>query len=324
MRESTPKPICPKCGYDQSGEIATWESQCPVHGVCPECGLAFAWADVLDPARVDVPWYVEHARSRRSIFKRSLPTLWFLIIPNRFWKRVTLMGQIRIARLVVFLLILLATTHTISSVGMGASIYEEARAQNLRLTRYAKARPAQAAYFNQLKTAFDDPAYWSDLAVVSITHPYRGWLDDEYADTAEMFMIAASSSVALWVLILSVVPTTRRMAKMRFLHVVRALLLSPVGLIMLLALGRLSDAIEQLSQLSIYSPQLNDAFDRLSWIMPDVLWVFGAAYLVWIQWLWIAAIRIGWQIRPSWLLIMLGLIASILGGALGITLVWPI
>ena len=324
MPKAPAHPICPKCGYDQSGEIATWQTQCPIAGTCSECGLGFAWADVLDPARVDVPWYVEHARSCWSIVKRTLPTLWFLIIPNRFWKRVTLMGQIRIARLAAFLMILLAITHTISSVGMGASIYEEARAQNLRLTRYAQARPAQATALLQQIIHFDEPVYWIDLGVVSLTHPYRGWLDDEYADTAEMFMIAASSSVALWVLILSVVPTTRRMAKMRFLHVVRALLLSAVGLIMLFTLGRLSDAIEQLSQLSIYSPQLNDALDRLSWIMPDVLWVFGAAYLVWIQWLWIAAIRIGWQIRPSWLLILLGLIASILGGALGITLVWPI
>lgn len=322
MKEQPRKPICPKCGYDQSGEIATWEMQCPLQGTCPECGLDFAWANLLDPSRVDVPWYIEHARSRWSIIKRTLPTLWFLIIPNRFWKRVTLMGQIRIARIVVFLLILLAITHAISSVGMGASIYEDARAENLRLTRYAKARPAQAAYFNQLKTAFDEHAYWIDLAVVSVTHPYRGWLDDEYADTAEMFMIAASSSVALWVLILGVVPTTRRMAKMRFLHVVRAMMLSTVGLIMLLALGRLSDATEQLSQLWIYSPRVNDLFDQVSWIMPVVLVAFGAAYLVWIQWLWIAAIRVGWQIRPSWLLILLGMIASILGGALGIALVW--
>ncbi len=42
-------PTCPKCGYDQSGEIATWESQCPLEGRCPECGFDFVWADVMDP-----------------------------------------------------------------------------------------------------------------------------------------------------------------------------------------------------------------------------------------------------------------------------------
>lgn len=320
MREQ--RPICPKCGYDQSGAIATWESSCPVEGRCPECGFGFAWADVMDPARVDVGWYVEHAWSNWSIVKRTVPTLWYLIFPNRFWNRLTLMCRIRIGRLALCMFILFCITHMMSSVVMGLSIYEEARAQNIRLTRYAQARPAQATYLMQQKIDLRVPAYWIDLGVVSVTHPHRGFLENEYAELAGMLMIAGFSSVALWGVILGVVPTTRRMAKLRYLHVVRAILLCVIGSIVLLFLGRISDAIEQLSQLSIYSAGLNEMIDRVSWILPTVLIVFGVCYLIWIQWLWIAAIRIGWQIRPSWLLILLGMVASMLGGALGITLVW--
>lgn len=40
-------PRCPRCGYDQSGEVQTWRSACPLHGRCPECGLEFRWRYVL-------------------------------------------------------------------------------------------------------------------------------------------------------------------------------------------------------------------------------------------------------------------------------------
>ena len=36
---------CPRCGYDLSGEIATWTEACPVRGLCTECGLEFAWGE---------------------------------------------------------------------------------------------------------------------------------------------------------------------------------------------------------------------------------------------------------------------------------------
>ena len=68
-------PICPKCGYDQSGEITTWVTQCPLEGTCPECGYALYWSDVVNPSRIRLPWFVEHAESKRGLLRRTIPTL---------------------------------------------------------------------------------------------------------------------------------------------------------------------------------------------------------------------------------------------------------
>lgn len=75
MHESSPtRPECPRCGYDQSGEVARWDAvgQCPVQGVCPECGLRFLWCDLCDPKRAVAGWSFEHTRAGRVAWARSL------------------------------------------------------------------------------------------------------------------------------------------------------------------------------------------------------------------------------------------------------------
>ena len=117
--------ICPKCGYDQSGAIATWEDQCPIEGTCPECGLGFAWANIIDPARVDLRWYIEHAPRKRDLLVRSPPTLRRLLIPNLYWRSVGVSTRIEIRTLLLWLLLLLLVWHALALVPVGLGNWQE-------------------------------------------------------------------------------------------------------------------------------------------------------------------------------------------------------
>ena len=81
-------PSCPRCGYDQSGIIAAWQESCPLDGVCSECGLDFAWRDILNPEYGDLPDFFEHARRRFArTWRRALR-------PWRFWRWVRMEHRI--------------------------------------------------------------------------------------------------------------------------------------------------------------------------------------------------------------------------------------
>lgn len=110
-------PKCPRCDYDQSGEVARWEgaepAACPLAGRCTECGLELEWRLVMRP-ELQVPgWFVEFASWRR-IPRTSIMTGLMSAMPWIFWRRVRMEHPIRWGRLacavgvVVFGLIILA------------------------------------------------------------------------------------------------------------------------------------------------------------------------------------------------------------------------
>lgn len=42
--------------------FSAWTRACPLTATCPECGLTFDWADLLNPSRQRIPWLYEHAK----------------------------------------------------------------------------------------------------------------------------------------------------------------------------------------------------------------------------------------------------------------------
>ena len=90
MAKVEAQPCCPRCGYDQSGVVATWMHSCPLDGMCSECGLALQWVDVFRPDRFIVPGFVEHSRGWWRTFVAAWRTLWWTFCPSGFWRRVRL------------------------------------------------------------------------------------------------------------------------------------------------------------------------------------------------------------------------------------------
>lgn len=114
---STEPPCCPRCGYDQSGEPATWRTSCPLGGQCPECGHAFRWADLFNERRRDHRWYVEHAPGAHGFLLRYLPSFVMIVSPPRYWRRLGVDGRVQLAPLLLFVLLWAFVLHLMS---MGA------------------------------------------------------------------------------------------------------------------------------------------------------------------------------------------------------------
>lgn len=91
---------CPRCEYDQAGVVGSWGEQCPLRGVCSECGLEFAWRDVFVPPRC--VGLVEHAHGKRQWAWWGIRTALGAWRPRAFWTKVRLEHPVRIWRAVAW------------------------------------------------------------------------------------------------------------------------------------------------------------------------------------------------------------------------------
>lgn len=79
---------CPRCGYDLSGQAASWEDACDVHGTCPECGLSFHWGDLKNERMTPPRWHVEYPGGRA--IGKVLKTLGRSFRPGAFWRAISI------------------------------------------------------------------------------------------------------------------------------------------------------------------------------------------------------------------------------------------
>lgn len=118
IAQGTDPPVsatCPRCGYDQSGAIATWVDRCPLQGVCPECGLDFEWARVVRRTRDPLAWSFEHAPRAEgeelpAALRAFATTVGLCLTPWRLWRRMRMEYPIhakRVGILVVAAVVLL-------------------------------------------------------------------------------------------------------------------------------------------------------------------------------------------------------------------------
>jgi len=97
--DQSPTLTCPRCGYDQAGQAARFTDSCPLSGLCTECGLTFAWADVYFPSRT-VQNTFEHAY-------RGLPRAWVrtaveCVLTPRLFTRLRMHHPLHIGRLATY------------------------------------------------------------------------------------------------------------------------------------------------------------------------------------------------------------------------------
>ena len=120
--------LCPMCRYDLRGLAEPR---------CPECGYAFVWEDLTDPARRLHPYFFEHHPDRPAwSFVR---TLLGGLLPRRFWGSLNPAGPARPRRMVAYWLIVLlaavpglALTYATAAVRLSA----ECRAGRAGLAGY--------------------------------------------------------------------------------------------------------------------------------------------------------------------------------------------
>lgn len=100
-------PTCPRCTYDLSGQVTTWADSCPTTGTCSECGLTFDWRLIFNPNLDGLPWFIECPRPPRKRWP-WLRTTAHVLVPWKFWKRVTVETPIHTRGVIRWLVCLVA------------------------------------------------------------------------------------------------------------------------------------------------------------------------------------------------------------------------
>ncbi len=297
-------PICPKCGYDQTGEIATWKTNCPVQGTCSECGLEFDWLIIFEPTRLRLAWYAEHARSLAQLIQRTPSTIARLVLPSKFWKRVHPAAHVNLKALVLWFVLLATTTHLMVCTYNAVKYYLRIKANNgwdwNRFTTNGFYSYTELAFNSVFRGIF---GMYTPTDPNGITHVSIHWISWTSFSNTYLRSTAASLGINLmWLLVLLVIPTTRRLAQIRTAHVVRAFVLSSLGTLLALELSLLL-----MRPGSYYWYMRYEYLDRSLSSTLIALWqlVFWPSAIIW-----------GWKIKSPKLLILLGTAAAILAGSL--------
>lgn len=312
MTHSTP--ICPKCAYDQSGEIVIWESQCPLQGRCPECGLGFTWADVFDPSRRELEWNVEHAQSAWQMLCRTPKTLLRLIIPFYYWRSVGVETPIRNRALICWALFVWGGLHLLVSIPYGLGWWKIVDVRNYGSLTELYQLGGMKALIAPFITAIGSPFVYM-------------WVDPNNGTVKVFFellrgivlrdalspMLPIFGMILIWMIILLAVPTTRRQAMIRRAHVVRAGLISMMAAAVVFEFAKLASGLEWYTRVGFTV--------NINWLQVFLVVVMPALVL-WVVVFWASAIRTGWKVRPCGLLIGLGSVASLLGGVVMLYLFW--
>ena len=97
---------CPRCSYDLRGVPGTWETACPLAGICAECGLEFGWAETLHPEKFEPWWCIEFVGDRSPVARAGLATFLRSFRPFQFWTAIQMPMRIRWRRLAVYVALL--------------------------------------------------------------------------------------------------------------------------------------------------------------------------------------------------------------------------
>lgn len=286
-----PAPRCPRCGYDLSGQVATWTDACPFEGVCTECGLTIAWSTVLGDAAGPPRWSIEHAPARR-IPVATLETAMRALRPNRLYQRLQLHHDVRPWRLAVFVVLLFVPAWLAWSALLVAI-------DSLRIW-ISRGGPAVAPTLESVRNAVASPLVDLQLWRSGIEPGF--WLRDP--------VLAGGLGMLAGLTLVTVVVRSARRPRVRAVHTIRiaSLALAPLGLYAVLP--PLDHARARLDAWAHYRrpPGAPEAgwFALLTHDAGVVSWISGggrlltlALFCAWAMVFWAVAMRVGLRLERS-------------------------
>ncbi|MCZ6835836.1 MAG: hypothetical protein O7G85_08690 [Planctomycetota bacterium] len=148
--------LCPRCGYNLQGVIASWESDCPMDGVCTECGLPFEWGELLCERRAVPRWCVEYARGW-GVVPATIKTLLVLFFhPQKFWRELKMVHQPHWGRLGMIVLVLAMMLYVVFAGTVGYASYRD------------------FYYMQQSNSSLNGSAHWFGLRAALLPYSSRG------------------------------------------------------------------------------------------------------------------------------------------------------
>ncbi len=108
---------CPRCEHDLRTAPLAWRTDCPLEGTCTECGLRFAWADLLSRGRAYPRWAVEGAAGGLDWIRRWPATQGLALLrPGLVHRRLRMEHHRRLGRLALTLVPLLLLAIAVPTV----------------------------------------------------------------------------------------------------------------------------------------------------------------------------------------------------------------
>ncbi len=316
------RPHCPRCRYDLSGPLSAWREQCPLNGVCPECGLTFDWPDLLRLDRQRDERFIEHTSKWWRLPRAAWRTWWRALYPPGFWRWVKIHHEVRPRRMVVWLVIVFLFGWLVNGAVLSRIAARNA-AWRLRpwpptLWGFGDIQLWQYLEIWLAPAAGAQPAGWNppgaiNFWVVDIL-PLHGHL---WPYTIRWVLV----SQAAWAFMMFVLPWTLHRAKVRPGHIVRAWVysMSPLVVVaMLLVVIKIDNATLGLGwRVWLFAPWGNAGawFDR-SWAI-----VIPFAVLLWLCWWWYIVIVRHWRIERGRMVWSVLLLPVLLAGF--IAYIWP-
>ncbi|MBI1190076.1 MAG: hypothetical protein GC200_05270 [Tepidisphaera sp.] len=302
----TSQHICPRCGYDLSGETSRWEEACPLRGRCPECGTEFEWELIFLPGRFDLPWFVEHGHGWREFVRRWPRTLAKVLVPPGFWREVDVTRRVSVKRALAWVLVPLVVLHVVASVValLPGIVVTGGSISSITLIDVQEAAlyPFWDMYFLGSSFSTLSLQFW-----MLVQPRYVRW---------------GVACALAWPLVLALLPATRHLAKLRWHHLARAAGYSVWWVIALplFRIGRdLVFLFEVLSVPAINRPKPLPLSGWWGGPRKYFLWEFwpqlvGTALVAWVLWWWWCACTVGWKIERGRLVWILLTIAAMLAG----------
>lgn len=192
---------CPRCGYDLTPMVPAPGPARDAVGKCSECGLGFTWNGLFDALRQLLPRFVEHSKGFRATAIAIFWTLAWLILPHRFWRRITIERKVRLPRAVLWLVVLIPLT----------------RLSETLVIFLANAWASWLPHIADVSMIPTMAELWYDLSEVFTARANSGYYDQGEPPLA-IIATLLSLFAALMFLIL---PQTRRQAKVRTALVIR-------------------------------------------------------------------------------------------------------
>jgi hypothetical protein len=320
-RDKHKPPVCPRCAYDLSGNISAWyaapnadAAASPVTGTCAECGLVFDFADIFQPDRQRCVGLYEHAAGPRERIVWYWRTLGWTLTPWRFWSRVQMHHEIRPARLVLNLCTWALGMFLLERAIFGAYVYFLTKLMPLGQG------PLDAiSYYN----ASDWPVA---LAFPALEKDWRGIeFGPACAQIACVIVLYAA-----WPALFVVLPITRARARVRWLHIFRALIyaiwpgiLVAMFVLSAIALDFITILISQ-QLFGVLSPQSIESLRSFANLLLLVGTWIALAYIPWAFCWWYMAIVRGWRIERGRLVWSLMALTTALAMILAYALLFPV
>lgn len=216
----TSDPRCPRCGYDQRGTISNWNENCPLKGVCTECGLEFQWRDVLMLSWGEPPWCVEYG-AQREIPSRALLTLLLTFRPWKMWSQLRMHHAISPGRVGTYVLILLATGYVMLALGAGIWAWSYVSGYGGQITPHVTPAPAALRalafpFSTEPLGTYSVPTRGGRFPMASPDSMTWSILTPSLRSAAPVALLQAIAALAFLAL-----PISRRRAKVKWRHIVR-------------------------------------------------------------------------------------------------------